>query len=128
MSRRTEVAGRRSVSGWLQRLAEVTAGARLTAGIAAVVVVWLVAYAIAGFPTWMATTLELLAAAVTLVMVFVLQHTQRRLETATQLKLDELVRATDADDRFAAIEAAGDDELDRHRVGAAPGHRATGSA
>ena len=76
---------------------------------------WLVGYLVLGFPTWMANVLQVTAAAVTLVMVFVIQHTQRRVEIATQLKLDELVRTSDADDRLAAIETEDDDELQRQR-------------
>ena len=46
----------------------------------------------------MATALEVVAASTTLVMVFVIHHTQRRREVAVHLKLDELVRSSDADD------------------------------
>jgi low affinity Fe/Cu permease len=94
----------------------VAAGERAATAAGVVVVVWIAAYAIAGFPTWMATALMVVASAVTLVMVFVIQHTQRRLECATQLKLDELVRASDADDAVAEIEVADDDELERQRA------------
>jgi low affinity Fe/Cu permease len=76
----------------------------VASAVAALVVAWLVAYAAAGFPTWMATGLEVVAAATTLVMVFVIQHHQGRIERATQLKLDELVRSSDADDSVARIE------------------------
>jgi low affinity Fe/Cu permease len=53
-------------------------------------------------------------------MVFVLQHTQRRSQSALQLKLDELVRAVpQADDHLIGVEASSDDELldreQRHR-------------
>jgi low affinity Fe/Cu permease len=99
----------------LHRVGKVAAGERAATVVAAVVAVWIAAYAIAGFPDWMATTLMVVAAAVTLVMVFVIQHTQRRLECATQLKLDELVRSSDADDSVAEIEVADDDELERQR-------------
>ena len=36
------------------------------------------AYAVTGFPEWMATGLQVVAAATTLVMVFVIQHHQRQ--------------------------------------------------
>jgi low affinity Fe/Cu permease len=50
-------------------------------------------------------------AAITLVMVFVIQHTQSRQQLALQIKLDELLRALpQADDRFVHIEV-GSDEL-----------------
>jgi len=88
----------------------------LAALVAAAVSAWLVAYAFAGFPTWMATALEVSAAAVTLVMVFIIQHGQRRQEQATHLKLDELVRASDGDDVVAEIEHASDEELQHQRA------------
>ena len=45
-------------------------------------------------------------------MVFVLQHTQRREQTAVQLKLNELVRALPrADDHLIGVEASSDGEL-----------------
>lgn len=52
------------------------------------------------------------SAAVTLVMVFVIQHTQSRQQLVTQLKLDELVHSSPrADDRVVHLEAAADAEL-----------------
>ena len=49
---------------------------------------------------------------VTVTMVFVLQHTQRREQTALQLKLNELVRALPlADDRLIGVEMSSDGEL-----------------
>ena len=45
-------------------------------------------------------------------MLFVLHHTQRREQVATQLKLDELIRALpQADDHFVRVQAADDDEV-----------------
>jgi len=62
-----------------------------------------------------------LCASVTLVMVFVLQHTQRREQLALQLKLDEIVHALpEADERLVAVEASPDDEilgLEERRIG-----------
>ena len=104
------------MSRGLHWIGEVAAGERAATAAGVVVASWIVAYAIAGFPTWMATALMVVASAVTLVMVFVIQHTQRRLECATQLKLDELVRSSDADDAVAEIEVADDDELERQRA------------
>ena len=49
---------------------------------------------------------------VTLVMVFVIQHTQERQRSATQRKLDELIRSSaSADDALIAVEEAGDEHL-----------------
>jgi len=60
------------------------------------------------FPiSWLAT-FSAGAAAITLVMVFVIQHTQSREQLATQLKLDELIRALpQADDHLVHVEEAG---------------------
>ena len=52
------------------------------------------------------------ASAITLIMVFVIQHTQSRQQLALQIKLDELLHALpQADDRFVRAEAASDSEL-----------------
>ena len=68
------------------------------AGVAVVIIVVLVALvaagAVAGFPKQWVTGFEVGVSAVTLVMVFVIQHTQGREQDATQRKLDELLKAT----------------------------------
>ncbi|MET0421844.1 MAG: low affinity iron permease family protein [Acidimicrobiia bacterium] len=77
------------------------------------VAVFGVALAIAGFPETWETAFAALCAAVTTIMVFTIQHTQTREQAATQLKLDELIRALpDADDRLVHVEAGADEELD----------------
>ena len=49
---------------------------------------------------------------ISVTMLFVLQHTQRRAQIAIQLKLDELVRALpQADNRAVRIESATAEEL-----------------
>lgn len=48
----------------------------------------------------------------TFLMVFLIQNTQNRESKATQLKLDELIRATSARDSFIDIEDLTDDELE----------------
>ena len=58
------------------------------------------------------TAFQSLAAAVTLVMVFALQHTQSRHQAALQRKLDEILRVLPgADPRLVRVEEATDDEL-----------------
>jgi len=53
-----------------------------------------------------------LCSGVTVVMVFVLHHTQQRQQMALQVKLNEIVRALPhADDRLIAVEMSSDDEL-----------------
>jgi low affinity Fe/Cu permease len=51
-------------------------------------------------------------ASITVLMVFVLQHTQRRAQLALQLKLDEIVHSlSEADERLVGVEVAADEEL-----------------
>jgi low affinity Fe/Cu permease len=68
---------------------------------------------IARFPSWWQVALYSTTSAVTVVMVFAIQHTQHREQLVTQRKLDELLRAQPgADDRLIAAETATDEELD----------------
>jgi low affinity Fe/Cu permease len=48
---------------------------------------------------------------ITFLMVFLIQSTQNRESKAIQLKLDELIRASEARDVFADLEDASDEEL-----------------
>jgi low affinity Fe/Cu permease len=67
------------------------------------------------FPTFWTNLFWTLSAGTTVVMAFVIQHTQSRLQLATQLKLDELIRtAPRADDRLVHIETGTDTELLDH--------------
>jgi low affinity Fe/Cu permease len=50
---------------------------------------------------------------VTFLMVFLIQNSQNRDGLAIQTKLDELIRASDAEDEFMGIEKLTDHELDR---------------
>jgi low affinity Fe/Cu permease len=61
--------------------------------ITAAVACCVAAVAVLGFPTHWVAVFEVSASAVTLVMVFAIQHTQGREQAATQRKLDELIRA-----------------------------------
>jgi low affinity Fe/Cu permease len=63
--------------------------------------------AVLGFPARWVSAFEISIAAVTLVMVFAIQHTQGREQAATQRKLDELIRALPgADEAFMMLEEA----------------------
>lgn len=67
----------------------------------------------AGFSTSWLTAFAAVVQAVTLVMVFVVQHTQDRDQTITQRKLDELLRCQQGtDQRLNQLEEAGDDQID----------------
>jgi low affinity Fe/Cu permease len=75
--------------------------------------VWAVIGVVTGFPPWWQVALYSTTSGVTVVMVFAIQHTQRREQLVIQRKLDELVRAQpDADDTMIAAERATDAHLD----------------
>lgn len=96
----------------LHRLGDLSAnaGTGLAAGL--FVVVWVVVGVRTRFPDWWETVLYSVSAAATLVMVFAIQHTQTRQQSATQRKLDELLRSQpDANDQLIAAEDAPDEEL-----------------
>jgi low affinity Fe/Cu permease len=99
-------------SGWWQRYRVVPRVEQRTAGsrwlyrvdhysslpIVAIAIGGLLATAFAlglvlGFPSGWIVAFESITSAVTLAMVFVIQHTQSREQAATQRKLDELLRA-----------------------------------
>jgi low affinity Fe/Cu permease len=76
------------------------------------VVVWIVISAAVGFPPQWEVVFQSLVAAITLAMVFVIQHTQARHQRATQRKLDEILLALpDADHSLLTLEHASDEEL-----------------
>ena len=83
--------------GWVSASVHLVGDVTAHAGVATVVTVavaaFLVALARAGYPESWEAGFATVAAAITLVMVFVIQHTQNRQQLATQLKLDELIRA-----------------------------------
>ena len=74
--------------------------------------VWIVVSIAAGFPARWETIFQTLVAALTLTMVFVIQHTQARHQRATQRKLDKILRAMPgADNSLLTFEHASDEEL-----------------
>jgi low affinity Fe/Cu permease len=96
----------------LHRLGEASAhaGAGLAAALA--VLGWVAVGLATDFPDWWEKVLYASSSSVTLVMVFAIQHTQTRQQSATQRKLDELLRAQPAaDDSVIAVEEAPDHEL-----------------
>ncbi len=124
----TEVPTQTRLSPYLHRLDRVVAHTAAAGIVATVVVGSGVALAIAGFPDFWESLFSTVAWAVALVMLFVLHHTQRREQVATQLKLDELIRALpQADDRFVRVQASADDEVQELEQGLIEHHRATRS-
>ena len=80
--------------------------------VVAVAAVWLTVSIVAGFPARWETVFETVTSALTLAMVFVIQHTQARYQRATQRKLDELLLAVPGtDSSLLTLEHASDEEL-----------------
>jgi low affinity Fe/Cu permease len=80
--------------------------------VALVVFLFAILLSAFGFPGHWEEGFSTAAASISLVMLFVIQHTQNRQQIATQLKLDELIKAIpEADDLLVHIETAKDAEL-----------------
>jgi low affinity Fe/Cu permease len=80
--------------------------------VVAVAGAWLIVSIVAGFPARWETVFQTAVAALTLAMLFVIQHTQARYQRATQRKLDEILLAMPgADNSLLTLEHASDDEL-----------------
>jgi low affinity Fe/Cu permease len=74
--------------------------------------IWVVFSVAVGFPSRLETIFQTLVAALTLALVFVIQHTQTREQLVTQRKLDEILRALPgADNAVIGLEDATDGEL-----------------
>jgi low affinity Fe/Cu permease len=96
----------------LHRLGAWSSLASTGVTVAVVLAGWAVVGAFVGFPHWWEEALYATTSAITVVMLFAIQHTQRREQIVTQSKLDELLRAQpEADNRLIAAEVADDDEL-----------------
>jgi low affinity Fe/Cu permease len=89
------------------------AGQPVTAlGVLAAGVLWILLSVIFDFPNRWEQIFQALVAAITVTMVFVIQHTQARHQAATQRKLDEILRVLpDADNALMTLEHASDSEL-----------------
>ena len=93
-------------------MGELTSRAATTTVVAVCVVAYLIALSITGFPGNWEVAFATVSASITLIMLFVIQHTQSRQQIALQLKLDELIRASPhADDLLVHIERADEGEL-----------------
>ena len=93
--------------------------------VVALDLLWVVFSARFEFPTRLESVFQTMVTAVTLAMVFVIQHTQARQQAVTQGKLDEIIRSLPAADKaLITLEAAPDDELrqaaQRHRYAREP--------
>jgi low affinity Fe/Cu permease len=106
------VQSRSPVSRWLSRVDELASRPLTVLLVVAAAVVWVGVSLAAGFPARWETVFQTLVAAVTLSMVFVIQHTQARYQRAAQRKLDEILAAMPGtDNSLLTLEHAADAEL-----------------
>ena len=78
-----------------------------------IVIIWAVSGPFFGYSDTWQLVINTGTTIITFLMVFLIQNTQSRDTLALQLKLDELILATkNAENRFATIEDASDEELD----------------
>jgi low affinity Fe/Cu permease len=103
----------------LHALVRWAANPTLALSVVTADVLWVLYSAVFGFPARLETVFQTLAA-MTLAMIFVIQHTQARAQEATQRKLDAILRASPgADNSLITLEEAPDNELkaatDAHR-------------
>jgi low affinity Fe/Cu permease len=79
----------------------------IAGSVVAVDTVWVTFSIVQEFPSRLETIFQTLVAALTMAMVFVIQHTQAKLSMATQRKLDEILRALPgANDALIRLEQA----------------------
>jgi low affinity Fe/Cu permease len=96
----------------LHWVGELTSRASAAVIAAFVLGVFIMVSAFNGFPSKWQMVFSTVAESITLVMLFVIQHTQGRQQTVLQLKLDELIRSSpNADDLLVHLEVAEDAEL-----------------
>ena len=105
-------ADRSPVSRWLSGVDRHASRPLASVVVIGAAAVWIAVSVATGFPERWEVIVQTLVAALTLVMVFVIQHTQARHQRATQRKLDEILLAMPgADNSLLTLEHASDDQL-----------------
>ncbi len=110
------VPGRRGPRGVTSRILHILDWVASRPVIAATVVMldlaWVVFAVLFQFPTRLEAVFQTLVSAVTLAMVFTIQHTQERERRVIHRKLDEILRVLPgADKTMITLEAAPDEDL-----------------
>ena len=96
----------------LHWVGELTSRASAAVVVALVLAIFILVSALKDFPAKWQLVFSSVASSITLVMLFVIQHTQSRQQMVLQLKLDELIRTSpNADDLLVQLEKAEDAEL-----------------
>ena len=80
-----------------------------------IVVVWAVTGPVFGFSDTWQLVINTGTTIITFLMVFLIQNTQNRDGAAIQAKLDELIRVSEARNRFIGIEHLTDSEVEQYR-------------
>ncbi|HEY5265691.1 MAG TPA: low affinity iron permease family protein [Acidimicrobiales bacterium] len=100
------------ISRVLHWVGELTSRASTAIAVTFTLIVFVLVLALNGFPGNWLVGFSSIAEAITLIMLFVIQHTQNRQLTVLQLKLDELIRTSpNADDLLVHLEVADDHEI-----------------
>jgi low affinity Fe/Cu permease len=98
-------------------ISEWTGSVGLGATLGIGFVAWLVVGIVTGFPHWWELVMTVGIPAISLILLTIVQHTQNHADRVTQLKLGELIRASDsATNRMMTIEEASSKDLDRIAV------------
>ena len=84
-------------------------------GCCLIIVVWAICGPVFGFSDTWQLIINTGTTIVTFLMVFLIQNTQNRDGAAIQAKLDELIRSTNAQNRFIGIEHLTEQEVEQYR-------------